>query len=121
MLRVMSFNVWSDRPRNARWARRVELIAEILRATEPDTIGLQEPDLRMVRDIHARMSGYSWIGVGRDDGGLEGELNPIFYRADRLALLEHNTFWLAAECNTPALGWDAYCRRIVTWARLIDL
>jgi endonuclease/exonuclease/phosphatase family metal-dependent hydrolase len=75
----------------------------------------------MVHDLHARMSGYSWIGVGRDDGGSEGELNPIFYRTDRLALLEHNTFWLAAECSTPARGWDAYCRRIVTWARFMDL
>ena len=121
MLRVMSFNVWSDRPRNARWSRRLELIVDMLRSTEPDTMGLQEPDLRMVQDLQARMSEYSWVGVGRDDGGSEGELNPIFYRSDRLALLEHNTFWLAAECNVPTRGWDAYCRRIVTWARFTDV
>ena len=74
----------------------------------------------MVEDVAARLPELSWVGVGRDDGKSKGEFNPIFYRKDRLAIIEHDTFWLAADWTMPGRGWDAFCHRIVSWARFSD-
>jgi endonuclease/exonuclease/phosphatase family metal-dependent hydrolase len=35
-------------------------------------------------------------------------------------MVAHDTFWLAADCTIPGRGWDAFCHRIVTWARFQD-
>lgn len=116
-MRVMSFNIWSDQPQNIRWQRRRDAIAGILRWHQPDTAGLQEAKAHMIKDLAARLPEMSWTGVGRDDGRAEGEFNPIFYRNDRLEMVAHDTFWLAVDCTIPGKGWDAFCHRIVTWAR----
>ena len=58
-MKVCSFNIWSDRPRNARWQRRREPIAGVLRQCEIDLAGLQEATAPMVRDLHERLPGYA--------------------------------------------------------------
>lgn len=115
-MKVCSFNIWSDAPVNARWAKRRELVADILRRTAPDVAGLQEATLAMIRDLHERLPGYSWLGVGRDDGLEIGEYNPIFFRTSEFRVIKHASFWLSANCEKPGRGWDAACPRIVTWA-----
>src|SRR3954447_3180816 len=95
-MRVMSFNIWSDQPQNTRWQRRRDAIAGILRWHTPDTAGLQEAKLNMIEDLQSALPELSWIGVGRDDGLGKGEFNPIFFRNDRLTMVDHDTFWLAA-------------------------
>lgn len=117
-LRVVSFNVWSDAPRNLRWATRKDRLIAALKACAPDVAGLQEPTAAMLADLHAGMPGFDWVGCGRDDGQSAGEFNPIFFRADRFELLASSTFWLALDGVSPVRGWDALCRRIVTWAHL---
>lgn len=116
-MKVCSYNVWSDAPRNSRWPRRRELVAEVLRSARPDSAGLQEVTLPMLRDLQERLPEYRWVGVGRD-GGEAGEYTPIFYHAARWELLEQATFWLSDTCDCPGRGWDAAHCRIVTWARL---
>lgn len=78
--------------------------------------GLQEARAAMVEDLATRLPEFRWLGVGRDDGAAAGEFNPIFYRAERWRAVRHGTFWLGAVVDLPAKGWDAHCRRIVTWA-----
>jgi endonuclease/exonuclease/phosphatase family metal-dependent hydrolase len=46
-------------------------------------------------------------------------MTPIFYRQERLEMLEHSTFWLSPD-ESCIRGWDAACRRTVTWARFRD-
>jgi endonuclease/exonuclease/phosphatase family metal-dependent hydrolase len=116
----MSFNIWSDAPRNARWRMRRDAIAAVLRALEPDLAGIQEATRAMIDDLHERLPLYSWIGAGRDDGRDAGEFVPIFYRAERLTIREHGHFWLAKETAQPARGSDARHPRIVTWARFVQ-
>jgi endonuclease/exonuclease/phosphatase family metal-dependent hydrolase len=120
-VKVMSFNIWSDAPRNATWERRRDRLAELLIANQPDLIGMQEATLPMIQDLQKRLREFSWIGHGRDDGAEQGEFTPIFFRADRMKMLDHATFWLAAVCDKPGKGWDAYCKRTVTWGRFEDL
>lgn len=117
----MSFNVWSDAPRNARWAVRREDIARLILDAAPDLLGLQEPTWAMLSDLQERLPDYAWVGAGRADGAEAGEFNPIFYRRDRFKLSESGTFWLAREPARPARGWGAACPRIVTWARFADV
>jgi endonuclease/exonuclease/phosphatase family metal-dependent hydrolase len=117
-MKVLSFNLWSDAPRNKSWVRRRDAIAGVFKQNEPELCGLQEATLPMIRDLNERLPQYGWIGHGRDDGGELGEHTPIFYRSDRFSLLEGGSFWLARVCDQPGRGWDAFCSRTVTWARL---
>lgn len=119
-MKVMSFNIWSDAPRNSRWAARRDVIAGVMRAHQPDLIGLQEATLPMIRDLCERLPEYDWLGHGRDDGKESGEHTPVFYRRERFERLAGGSFWLAESCDLPGRGWDARCHRTVTWVRLHD-
>lgn len=66
------------------------------------------------------MPGYSWVGVGRDDGKNKGEFSAILYRNDRFEVLGHSTFWLSDTPEFPSMGCDAAYPRVVTWAELQD-
>ena len=63
------------------------------------------------------LDGYAYIGVGRDDGKHDGEHEAIFYKKDKLVLLDHGDFWLSETPDKPGLGWDAVCIRICTWGK----
>jgi endonuclease/exonuclease/phosphatase family metal-dependent hydrolase len=117
-MNVMSFNIWSDAPRNSWWVKRRDGIASVLRRDELDVVGLQEATMPMMRDLHERLPQYEWVGAGRDDGDQQGECTPILFRADRFTARGHGHFWLAENCDCPGRGWDAMCSRIVTWAQL---
>ncbi|MEO8354160.1 MAG: endonuclease/exonuclease/phosphatase family protein [Chthoniobacteraceae bacterium] len=119
-LRVASFNVWSDAPKNAHWPARKDVVGEALRRCEFDLAGLQEPTVSMIEDLQRALPEYGWIGAGRADGNSAGEFTPIFYRSARFERLKSETFWLAPDPKTPGRGWDAACPRIVTWARFFD-
>lgn len=41
-MKVMSFNIWSDAPRNVSWVSRRNRVADVLRRNGPDLAGLQE-------------------------------------------------------------------------------
>ena len=64
---------------------------------------------------------YAVYGVGRDDGKQRGEFAPIFYRKDRLELLDSDTFWLSPTPDkVGSRGWDAAITRIASWVKLKD-
>lgn len=118
----MSYNIRCSRPVDGdnTWAQRRDGVAEVFTNHGVDLAGLQEPFEEQVADLSRRLPGYSWIGVGREDGGTAGEFNPIFYRAERLQLLEQSTFWLSPRPDLAgSVGWDARWPRIVTWARFM--
>jgi endonuclease/exonuclease/phosphatase family metal-dependent hydrolase len=61
---------------------------------------------------------HKWFGVGRNDGKDGGEFTPIFYRPDRLELVEQKTFWLSPTPDqVGSRGWDAALPRIATWGK----
>ena len=122
MLRVMTFNFWTDHPHHPAWAGRRDGAADIVTRHRPDLLGGQEVVAHQLHDLAVRLAtDYNWFGVGRDDGADGGEFNPIFYRRDRFEPLVSGTFWLSPEPDRPgSRGWGAACPRIVTYARFGD-
>jgi endonuclease/exonuclease/phosphatase family metal-dependent hydrolase len=122
-LRVVSFNIRFDNPGDGpdAWPHRRDAVAGFLRFHEADLIGLQEALHHQNTDLGERLPGFTWIGVGRDDGLEGGEYSSLFYRAERFDLVDWGTFWLSEHpADTGAVGWDADFPRVVTWAQLND-
>jgi endonuclease/exonuclease/phosphatase family metal-dependent hydrolase len=122
-LRVLSFNIRYDNPDDGdhAWPHRRPLVAQVVRFHGTDLLGAQEALEHQVQQLHADLPGFSWVGVGRGDGKAAGEFAPIFFREDRLELLESGTFWLSPSPDEPgSKGWDAALPRIATWATLRD-
>lgn len=123
-LRIMTFNVRYDEPRDGAnaWPRRKDMVAGTIAFHRVDVAGLQEVLATQLRDLRELLPEYAAVGVGRDDGKEAGEFNPVLFRKDRFRLLGSSTFWLSEDPGRPGLiSWDAACARVVTWARLRDL
>jgi endonuclease/exonuclease/phosphatase family metal-dependent hydrolase len=122
-LRVMTFNIRFDNPKDGpdAWPLRKDKVAGMVRLYDADVIGMQEA-LRTQIDVLAKLlPDHDWIGVGRQDGKDAGEFTPIFYRRERLEIVDKNTFWLSPTPEkTGSRGWDAALPRIATWARFRD-
>lgn len=122
-LSIMTFNIrygTADDGENRWEARRSQLFA-LLKAQDPDVIGLQEALHFQIDEILAAVPGYRMVGVGRTDGGQGGEYAAILYRASRLTVRRTSTFWLS---DTPDVvksnTWGAALERICTWAIFDD-
>ena len=99
------------------WTKRCQVMCDQLNFMSPDIFGAQEVLHTQLLDMLARLDGYNYIGVARDDGKTQGEYAAIFYKTDRMRLLDHGDFWLSEKPDKPGLGWDAACVRICTWGR----
>jgi endonuclease/exonuclease/phosphatase family metal-dependent hydrolase len=119
LLRVMSFNVRlpleSDGAND--WPRRAELFFDTIRRADPDIVGTQE----LFRDQGdawiAALPRFAWFGIGRR-GGRDDEHMGIFYRHDRLRLLDMGHFWLSDTPDVPgSIDWGHPYPRMVTWGR----
>jgi len=99
------------------WPNRVEMVNGLLNFYEPDIFGLQEALYEQIVDVQKALPEYEWIGVGRDDGDKAGEFSPIFFNTQKFIRIENGHFWLAENCDQAELGWDAACKRIVTWGK----
>ncbi len=98
------------------WANRKQASINMVNDEQPDVMGIQEgcPDQIAFLDEH--LPEYEHIGVGREDGKAEGEMMAIYYRADRVELLDSGTFWLSETPDEVSKGWDGACKRTCTWA-----
>ncbi|HWQ56008.1 MAG TPA: endonuclease/exonuclease/phosphatase family protein [Bryobacteraceae bacterium] len=116
-LRVMSFNVRLpakvDGPNH--WEHRKDLLVDTIRQKAPDVFGTQELFHEQGRYIAEKLPGYAWFGVSRR-GNQEDEHMGVFYRKDRLKLIDSGNFWLSETPETPgSMSWDVTLPRIVTW------
>lgn len=103
------------------WDIRKPATKEMIEREQPDVFGLQEALIGQLQYIDSNFPQYSRVGVGRDDGKEEGEFMAVYYRNDKFKLLENGNFWLSETPDQCSMGWDAACKRIVTWAKLKDL
>ena len=99
------------------WTKRCQVICDQLNFMAPDIFGAQEVLYPQLQDMLKALDGYGYIGIGRDDGQQGGEYEAVFYKKDRLKLLDHGDFWLSETPDKPGLGWDAACIRICTWGK----
>ena len=102
------------------WSKRCQVICDQVNFVAPAILGTQELLHGQIVDMLPALDGYDYIGVARDDGAMKGEYSAIFYKKDRLKLLEQGNFWLSETPDRPGLGWDAACIRICTWGKFKD-
>ena len=103
------------------WTKRCQVMCDQLNFMSPDIFGAQEVLHTQLLDMLAQLDGYNYIGVARDDGKTSGEYAAIFYKSDRLRLLDHGNFWISETPDKPGLGWDAACVRICTWGKFTGM
>ena len=99
------------------WSKRCQVICNQVNFMAPDIFGAQEVLYGQLQDFKKGLDGYDYIGIGRDDGERAGEHEAIFYKTDKVKLLDHGDFWLSETPEKPGLGWDAVCIRICTWGK----
>lgn len=103
------------------WEKRCQVICDQVNFMAPDIFGTQEVLHGQLIDMQARLDGYDYIGVGRDDGKTQGEYEAIFYKRACLRLLAQGHFWLSETPDKPGLGWDAACVRICSWGKFAKM
>ncbi len=120
---VMSFNIRYGTANDGdnHWTKRREQLFALLRAENPDLIGLQEALRFQVEEILAAVPGYAAIGVGRDDGKASGETSAILFRTSRFHVAQSGTFWFSDMPDTPGTKtWGNRYNRVSSWARFVE-
>jgi len=120
-LRVMSFNLrYGTAPDGPnRWEHRRESVVRTIAAFEPDVLCTQECLAFQADYLSKELGLYDYVGAGRDDGKLKGEMVAIFIRRERLEILERGHFWLSdVPDKAGSIGWDAASPRMVTWVKV---
>lgn len=116
-LRVMTFNVRYPNPGDGpdAWPQRRDLLVEVVRAQSPDVMGTQELFYEQGQYIVDKLPGYTWFGLSRR-GNHEDEHMGVFYRKDRLKLLDNGDFWLSQAPEKPgSSAWGMSLPRMATW------
>jgi len=102
------------------WQQRYPVIADLIRFHDFDIFGTQEGLYHQLQNLSDSLPGYTFIGVGRDDGKQAGEHSAIFYKKDKFNLLKKGNFWLSPITDRPNKGWDAALPRICSWGEFQD-
>ena len=122
--KALSFNIRMSASAKADgdncWENRREAAVRLLRNESPDFFGVQEALPDQYRYLNKKMRKYGHVGVGRDDGKAEGESMTVYYNKRRFKLLDSGTRWLSETPEEVSYGWDAACRRTVTYVLLQD-
>ncbi len=117
-LRVMTLNVRYPNPGDGAnvWSARRDLLVETIRSRQPDVIGTQELFYEQGQFIVEKLPGYAWFGLSRR-GNHEDEHMGVFYRKDRLRVVESGDFWLSVTPEKPgSISWNMSLPRMATWA-----
>lgn len=121
-IKIMSYNIRLDVKSDGenQWDKRKEKVAGMMNFYEADFIGGQEVMHHQLQYLLSKLDGYSYIGVGRDDGKEAGEYSCIFYKKDKFTVLQQSTFWLSPTPDTVSKGWDAAIVRVCTYGLFQD-
>ncbi len=116
-LQLMTYNIRLDVASDGlnAWPNRKDFLSSQIQFYEPDILGIQEAMPHQVIDLEQLLTQYSQVGIGREGLG-KGESSNIFYKKDKLKVIETNTFWLSETPDEISKGWDAACNRVCTFA-----
>ncbi|HWQ14804.1 MAG TPA: endonuclease/exonuclease/phosphatase family protein [Roseiflexaceae bacterium] len=120
MLRVMTFNIRGARFADGEniWPNRAALSAAVIRRHAPDLIGFQEFELPNYAFLRGQLPGYEHV-LGPGYGNAPPFQYPaIFWRRDRLRLLDTGGFWLSTTPAVHSRAWETDCIRSAAWVRL---
>lgn len=122
-MKIVTFNIRYDNPEDSlnSWKSRASQVCRFIEAEKPDIVGMQEVLFNQYQLLDSVLSDYSSVGVGRNDGVKDGEMNPVFFRKSKYDMVRHLTFWLSDFPDMPgSTGWGSSLPRIVTWMELVD-
>ena len=120
-MRIMSFNIRCGDVGEETWEDRISIVAQTMLESDADSIGVQEATPGWMAALNETTgSKYAYVGVGRDDGDNKGEYSAVFYLKDKYTVEDSGTFWLSETPEKVSYGWDAACRRVCTWALLVN-
>lgn len=103
------------------WASRHTILCEQIRWHDFDIFGAQEVTRPQLEDMLKCLPEYDYIGGGRDDGKMKGELSPIIYKREKFKILDSGLFWISENPEAVGVkGWDAQLPRICTYAHVED-
>ena len=119
-LKVVSYNIRMGTANDGdnSWDLRKEASVAMIEEQQPDIFGLQEAFDFQRKYLEENCPQYGAIGVGRDDGVLEGEQMSIVSNKEKFKLKDWGTYWLSDTPDEVSFGWDAACRRTATWCLL---
>ncbi|GAA0737890.1 endonuclease/exonuclease/phosphatase family protein [Sphingomonas japonica] len=116
-LRAMSFNVRLPIASDGDdyWPNRARLFFDTVRAADPDIVGTQELFKLQGDAWIAALPGWAWFGIDRR-GGHADEHMGVFYRHDRLRVIDLGNFWLSETPDVLAsISWGHPLPRMATW------
>ena len=107
------------------WNTRRTYLINFVNFQQPDLLGVQEALPAQMTDLRSGLTDYGSIGVGRNDGDNSGEYSAIFYRKERMVLLDNGDFWLSDTPYKPSKGFPSkggstQYYRICTWGKFFD-
>lgn len=122
-IKFMTFNIRMDTKDDGinQWTNRKEKCAQLVSYHQIDILGMQEAFIHQIKDMEKQLPDFKWFGRGRDDGKEAGEFSPLMYNFKKFKLMDQATFWLSDSCDKVGFGWDAACRRVVTWGKFQDI
>lgn len=100
------------------WSQRRTLVADVIRKSGADLVGLQEAELFQVTDLVDLLRDFDWYGVGRDSGDQRGEMNAVLVRRSAFDIESRRTLWLSTTPQSASRGWDAMYHRTLTHVQL---
>ena len=121
-IKVMSYNIryLNNKDGENHWDNRKHASINMIREEQPTVFGTQEGVWEQMSYFVDNLPEYGHIGIGQDDGKLEGEIMSIFYHKDKVELLDGGIFWLSETPDTPSIGWGASQHRSCTWTKMRD-
>ena len=107
------------------WNTRRTYLINFVNFQQPDLLGVQEALPAQMTDMRNGLTDYGSIGVGRNDGNNSGEYSAIFYRKERMVLLDYGNFWLSDTPDKPSKGFPSKggsttYYRICSWGKFFD-
>lgn len=122
-IKVITLNVRYDNPADSvnAWPERASQVCNFIINEKPDIIGMQEVLWNQYKVLDSVLTDYSSVGVGREDGARQGEMNPVFFRKEKFDKVRCITFWLSDFPDLPgSIGWGSSLPRIVTWMEFVE-
>jgi endonuclease/exonuclease/phosphatase family metal-dependent hydrolase len=111
-LRIMTFNVRTGIANDGAndWNHRRDIMVRTIRAQHPDVLGAQELNKFQGDYIVGKLPQYLWFGIGRR--GDEGDEHMgVFYRTDRLRVIDSGSYWLSDTPDKPgSITWGNLAR-----------
>ena len=110
----MSQNImcWEQEP-DALFVNRRPLIKKAVLESSSDVIGFQEVKPNWTQWLSEDLVGFENYTVYRDKNRPEG--TPIYWKTDKLDVMDKGHFWLSETPEKESIGWDAHCLRIACW------